>query len=73
MTEFIIEIDEELYSPSEWRELTGCMERIVRCRDCGYYRSVREGGMVFCTKHSYIAEPDGYCAWSTPKEGKNDA
>ena len=73
MTEFIIEIDEELYSPSEWRELTGCMESIVRCRDCGYYRSVREGGTVFCTKHSYIADPDGYCKWGALKEGKNDA
>ena len=60
--EIIVKVERDFYTYYEWMELVehGC---ITRCKDCKHYRSVREGYLKFCTKHSHMAEPEDYCSW----------
>lgn len=68
-----------IVSDDMWGAITATMGRMEPmgrtelCESCAHYRAVRDGGVRFCTRLSYIADERGYCAWSKPKEVKNDA
>ena len=42
-------------------------ERVVRCRDCGWSCDC-EGEMRCEHFHFYEVEPDGFCAWASPRK-----
>lgn len=65
--EIIVKAERCLYSDDEWQELLES-DSITRCKDCKHYRSVREGYLKFCTKHSHMAEPDDYCSWGESED-----
>ena len=53
------------------------LERVVRCRDCGFAR--RDGDDICCARSLRLDERgvsrlslvrlDGFCAWGEPREG----
>ena len=61
MAEYIVRMEPE---HPEYQVLVG---DVVRCRDCKHHRMGKTQG-PYCWLHSHRADPDGYCAWSEPKE-----
>ena len=65
--EIIVKAERCLYSDDEWQWLLES-DRVTRCRDCKHYRSVSEGYLKFCTKHSHMSEPEDYCSWGESED-----
>ena len=57
---------------------SGVHELVVRCRDCEH--AYQRGGGIYCSLFlrwgrndnpvPLPVEPDGFCAWGEPREGK---
>ena len=75
MAEYVCELTDKLATDLRARR----RERIVRCRDCKH--AYERGGELDCSHFiqwdyysdqpgHWPVEPDGFCAWGEPREGK---
>lgn len=68
---------------SGWQWVDGSWEyplrEIIRCRDCAHV-CVEDGAihrhwcdrMDHGKKHAFVCRPDGFCAWASPKGGRDE-
>ena len=82
MSEYVCDIRQDyLDVPYDSDDFSGTLERrerVVRCRDCVYYKHKAIGNpnkgyfreWDYCDHWAEDVEPDGFCAWGEPRGGK---
>ena len=59
MSEYIVEIADNMWAPDLYSFDKSEIERIVRCKDCKHFEH--------CRLQMISNKPDGFCAWGERK------